>query len=259
MLNQSQSWLKRIWQQVLGWTRHSKEVLPDLLNGHNHTNEFIVLGLGRFGTSVAMTLNAYDHDVLAIDSSEKRVQEMSHLLPHVIQLDVTNIDALQEVGADAFDTGIVCIGSNFEANVLATVNLRKLGVRRVLSKVRTLTQQDILLKVGADEVILPEHEAGVRLGRKLASVDFVDFMDLTPGTGIVEMIVPKKLIDQTLMQSQIGQRFGLMVVAIRRNDELIISPRAEEVLHKDDILIVLGQTSDCERLRVQMGGRVNNA
>jgi len=122
-------------------------------------------------------------------------------------------------------------------------------VRRVISKVRTVTQQDILLKIGADEVILPEHEAGVRLGRKLAAVDFVDFMDLTKDTGVVEIVTPKRYIDKTLKDSQIRQRYGLSVVAIRRGDDIIISPRADEIMRENDILVVLGRTADCERLR----------
>ena len=250
MTNANRSWLGQVWQNLKSLTQRKTHFdLPRQINGASRSNEFIIIGLGRFGTSVAMTLNAYDHDVLAIDSDPKRVQQLSHVLPHVIQLDTTDIDALQEVGAEAFDTGVVCIGSDLEANLLATVNLRKLGVRRVISKVRTVTQQDILLKIGADEVILPEHEAGVRLGRKLAAVDFVDFMDLTKDTGVVEIVTPKRYIDKTLKDSQIRQRYGLSVVAIRRGDDIIISPRADEIMRENDILVVLGRTADCERLR----------
>lgn len=250
MANNKQSWLKRLWDGLKNITNGEAQLsLPRRLNGAHHHNEFIIIGLGRFGTSLAMTLNAYDHEVLAIDSDPKRVQQLSHVLPHVIQLDVTDIDALVEIGVESFDTGIVCIGSDLEANLLATVNLRKLGVRRVISKVRTLTQQDILLKVGADEVILPEHEAGVRLGRKLAAVDFVDFMDLSKDTGVVEIIAPEKYVGQSLKQSQIRQRYGLSVVAIRRGEDVIISPSADEIIRQNDILVVLGRTADCQKLR----------
>jgi trk system potassium uptake protein TrkA len=252
MSMQKLTFFQRLWQNLKNLTtRKTSLELNSPLYGVSQSNEFIVVGLGRFGTSLAMTLNAYDHEVLAIDSDLKRVQQLSHLLPHVIQLDVTDIEALHEVGADSFDTGVVCIGSNLEANLLATVNLRKLGVRRVISKVRTTTQQDILLKVGADEVVLPEHEAGVRLGRKLAAVDFVDFMDLSHDTGVVEIIAPPKFIGASLRDTQIGKQYGLTVVAIRRNEEVIISPRAEEMIQERDILVVLGQTAACQKLRAQ--------
>jgi trk system potassium uptake protein TrkA len=196
-----------------------------------------------------MTLNAYGHDVLVIDSDPKRVQQVSQILPHVIQLDATNLEALREVGAEAFDTAVVCIGTDLESNLLATVSLRKLGVRRVIAKALTITQQDILLKVGADEVILPEHEAGVRLARKLAAVDFVDFMELTEDTGVVEIIAPAQLVGKSLRETEMRQRYKLTIVAIRRGEHVIISPGASEIIQKDDILVVLGRTIDCERLR----------
>jgi trk system potassium uptake protein TrkA len=251
MTNENSSWWpRRLWRGLTQLTSAKTRSGISLgFNGTNHHNEFIVIGLGRFGTSLAMTLNAYSHEVLAIDSDIKRVQQVSQLLPHVIQLDATNVDALREVGTEAFDTGVVCIGTDFEANLLATVSLRKLGVPRVIAKARTITQQDILLKVGADEVILPEHEAGVRLARKLAAVDFVDFMELTEDTGVIEIVAPEQFVGQSLKETQIRQRFGLTIVAIHRGDNVIISPGASEVIKKDDILVVLGRTIDCEKLR----------
>lgn len=250
MTTNNRSWLKRLWQRLKDVTQNNPLVeTVQSRNGQRYSNEFVVIGLGRFGTSLAMTLDAYNHDVLAIDSDLKRVQQLANVLPHVIQLDATDIDALREIGAESFDTGIVCIGTDFEANILTTVNLRRLGVRRVVSKATTVTQQDILQKVGADEAILPEHEAGVRLARKLAAVDFVDFMELTNDTGVVETVVSERFIGKSLKDADIRRRFGLNIVAIRRGNEVIISPNPDELILKDDILVVLGKTSDCEKLR----------
>ena len=218
-------------------------------NSSNNRPEFIVIGLGRFGTSMAMTLTAYKHEVLAIDMDKKRAQQASNILPNVVQLDATDIDALREVGAEFFDTGVVCAGSVFEANLLATVNLRKLGVRRVITKARTITQQEILQRVGADEVILPEHEAGVQLGRRLAAINFVDFLELGQDTGVVEIVAPQNLVGKSLAESQVRVRYGLSVIAIKRNGDVIISPRANEVVKKNDILVVLGKIADCERIQ----------
>jgi len=248
MANSSSSWWHRIWQGITELTMPGARLRERRFNAGDH-NEFIVIGLGRFGTSLAMTLNAYGHDVLAIDSDPKRVQQVSQVLPHVIQLDATNIEALREVGSEAFDTGVVCIGNDLEANLLATVSLSKLGVRRVIAKARTTTQHDILLKVGADEVVLPEHEAGVRLARKLAAVDFVDFMELTEDTGVVEIVTPEQFVGKSLRETEIRQRYKLTIVAIRRGEAVIISPGASEVIQEDDILVVLGRTVDCEKLR----------
>jgi trk system potassium uptake protein TrkA len=241
---------KQVWDTLkdLATPRSRRSILEQLDNS-KHSREFVIIGLGRFGTSLAMALHAYDHDVLAVDGDMSRVQMVSQTLPHVIQLDATNLEALQEIGAETFDTGIVCIGSNFEANLLATVSLRKLGVRRVISKARTTTQQEILQRIGADEVILPEHEAGVRLARRLAAIDFVDFLELTDDMGVVEMITPKDFMNKTLKEADIRRRYGLSVVAIKRGDEVIISPGADEHMLTDDILVILGRTADCELLR----------
>jgi trk system potassium uptake protein TrkA len=249
--HQETPWPKRWWNNLQELARPKKraDLARKFLSSRSHHHEFIIIGLGRFGTSLAMALTAYNHDVLTIDSDAKRVQEVSLILPHVIQLDATNIEALREVGAGSFDTGIVCIGTDFEANVLATVTLRKLGVRRVIAKARTVTQQEILQRVGADEVILPEHEAGVRLARRLAAIDFVDFMELSQDTGVVEIVAPDYLVGKSLRDSQIRQQYGVAVVAIKRGNEVIVSPRASEIVKEHDILVMLGRIADCEKLR----------
>ena len=217
---------------------------------HSRRNkeEFVVIGLGRFGTAVATTLVHYGYNVLAVDTDEDRVQQLSTVLPHVVQLDSTNIDALRQAGVDAFETGLVCIGTDFESNLLTVVLLQRLGVNRVIAKARTKTQKDILLRVGADEVILPEHEAGVRLARKLASRHFVDYLEVSNDVGVVELIAPPSFRDRSLAECELRQRYGLTVIAIRRGDELIISPTASFDIKEDDILVVLGRIEDAERL-----------
>ncbi len=250
MAEPNKRWAKRLWTNLKQFTSPSAGAeIARYINGSGHIQEFLVIGLGRFGTGLAMTLTAYNHEVLAIDSDIKRVQQVAQTLPHAIQLDATNIEALREIGADNFDTGVVCIGSDFEANLLTTFNLRKLGVRRVIAKALTVTQQDILLKIGADEVILPEHEAGVRLGRRLAAIDFVDFMELGKDKGVVEIIAPEQVVGKSLREAAIRQQYSLAVVAIRRGEDVIISPTADDVIQPNDILVVLGRIDNCEKFR----------
>ena len=210
--------------------------------------EFLVIGLGRFGASIARALTQYGHNVLALDCDKELVQELAHELPHVVALDATNIDALREVGASDFETAICCIGSNFEANLLATVSMRQLGVKRVVAKARTKTQRTILLQVGADEVILPEHEAGVRLARRLSAIDFVDYLSLGNNVGVVELRVPERYFGKSLAESAIRNKYGLTVIAIRRQEYVIASPRAETRFEQGDEILVLGAISDAERL-----------
>jgi trk system potassium uptake protein TrkA len=250
MTTESTSWIKQIWNSLkkLAQPERRTGILRKLENS-NHNREFIVIGLGRFGTSLAMTLDAYGHDVLAVDADIKRVQMVSQSLPHVVQLDASDIEALREVGAENFDTGVVCIGSDFESNLLATVVLRKLGVRRVVAKATTVTQQEILLRVGADQVVLPEHEAGVRLARKLAAIDFVDFLELSEDTGVVEIVTPEHFAGKSLREADIRNQYRLSVIAIKRGEQIIISPQGSEVMLEDDILVILGKTADCELLQ----------
>lgn len=218
---------------------------PFARNGH----EFVVIGLGRFGTSVATTLVEHGRNVLAIDSDRDRVQHLSTILPHIVELDATNVDALRQVGVENFDTGLVCIGTDFESNLLATVLLQQLGVKNVFAKARTRTQSEILLQVGADEVILPEHEAGRRLGRKLAASHLVDFLEVNDEIGVVELLAPPSLWNHSLAELSLRQRHGLNVMAIRRGDDLIVGPSASFRLKENDLLIAMGNIDQAERLR----------
>ncbi len=210
--------------------------------------EFLVIGLGRFGSSLARSLLDNGHDVLAIDKDYRAVERRSADIPHIAQLDSTNIDALREIGADHFDTAIVCIGTDFESNVLTTVSLQKLGVRHVIAKVQTRTQKDILRQVGADEVILPEHEAGVRLARRLSAVDFVDYLEISPEVCVVEMLAPDRYFGQTLVEADLRRKYGLNVLAIRRGDNVIVNPPARTTIEADDEFLVVGSIADAERL-----------
>ncbi|MFQ5610523.1 MAG: potassium channel family protein [Anaerolineae bacterium] len=210
--------------------------------------EFFVIGLGRFGSSLARALVDMGHDVLAADIDYHLVQVYSSDLPHVVQLDATNFEAMREVGAEHFDTGIACMATDFESNLLATVLLRKLGVPHVIVKARTRTQREILLQVGADEVILPEQEAGVRLARRLSTVDFVDYLELSPDEGIVELLAPPHLHGLTLAEVDLRQSYGLTVLAIRRPDQSLVNPPADARIESGDELLVMGKIVDAQRM-----------
>ncbi|MBA3470633.1 MAG: TrkA family potassium uptake protein [Herpetosiphonaceae bacterium] len=230
---------------------HEVPVRPRLFNAKSkkeREREFIVIGLGRFGTSLARSLIQHGHDVLGIDVSYQRIQALSGDLPHIIQINAASREALQEIGAGEFDTGIVCIGTDFESNLLAAVLLKELGVPRVIVKARTRTQREILLQVGVQEVILPEHEAGVRLARRLSAVGFVDYLELAPGMVMVEMLAPRHLHGQSLAEANLRRVYGLTVVAIRHGDQIELNPAAEQIIEPGDELLVAGTMIDAERL-----------
>jgi trk system potassium uptake protein TrkA len=210
--------------------------------------EFLVIGLGRFGAGLARTLLAAGHEVLAVDKDFAMVELRAPEIPHAVQLDSTKIEALREIGAEHFDIAIVCIGSDFEANLLTTVSLKKLGVPQIIAKARTRTQKEILLQVGAEEVILPEHEAGVRLGRRLSGMGFINYLEVSEDFSIVEMLAPERYFGHTLAEANLRQKYGLTVIAIRRGEEMIVNPPADFRIEDGDEFIVVGAMTDAERM-----------
>lgn len=240
-------WKKVTSRSVLG-TAVSNTLSTLNPNGQKR-REFVVIGLGRFGSSIAETLVSYNHDVLAIDNDEKRVQLMSSRLPHVMQLDATNAESLRQIGIGQFDTGLVCISNHFEQNVLATTHLLEQGVNCVITKARTLTQKQILEKIGVHQVVLPEYEAGVHLGRQLSVDNFIDYIDIRDGISVVELNAPQTLFEHTLAECNLRQKLGLNVIAVTRGDEVMANLRADFRIQQGDVLLVIGRIEDAERLQ----------
>lgn len=209
--------------------------------------EFAIIGLGRFGTSLALTLVDMGNTVLAIDQDAGLVQELADDLGQTVALDATDEAALRSVGIQAFDTVVVAIGADFESNILVTALLKELGVRRVVCKALTERQKTILLKVGADEVVLPEHEAGIRLARRLVAPDLINELELDPNTHLVQMRVPDALIGHTLRELDLPKRFGVMVMGIK-NQSMRVVPSADAVLNAGDVLLLLGPAEAAARL-----------
>jgi len=219
--------------------------LPKVSSGGNR-DEFAVIGLGRFGSSLARTLVSRGASVLGIDRSPEPVQELADELTQTVVLDATNEAALREMDIAAFSTVIVAIGSNFEANLLTTVALRELGVNNIICKALNLRQRDILLKVGANRVVLPEYEAGYRLALELTIPGMLGQIDLGPGYTISEIKTPSRIANQPLNRSDFAKR-NLNVLAVKRGDHLIVSPSQDFVPQTEDVLVVLGKLADVER------------
>ena len=192
----------------------------------NGKKEFAVIGLGRFGTSLALTLMGQGFHVLGIDHDPEIVQRLSDQLTQAIALDSTDEDALLAIDITVFDTVVVAIGSHFESNLMTTVALKNLNVRHIVCKALTERQQVILLRVGADRVVLPEHEAGQRLAWVLAEPRVLDHLELGPGFSVAELRVPPSMLKQTLVETDMRRRYGINVLAVRRGSALTVSPPA---------------------------------
>lgn len=203
--------------------------------------EYAIIGLGRFGASLANALMESGNNVLGIDNDPQLVQRISDEITHAAILDATDEEALREIDITSFDTVIVAIGADFESNLLTTVALKSLGVRHVISKAVTRRQRDILLRVGADRVVQPEFDAGRRLAEELMAPTVLERVHLGPNFSVIELQTPGTLSQQTLAQLDLRARLGVTVLVIKRDDQLIVSPPADTVLLDGDLLLVLGE------------------
>lgn len=213
----------------------------------NLRREYAVIGLGRFGSSLAITLEKSGYQVLGIDRNKDLVQQMSDQISQVVGLDATDPTALAAIDITSFDTVIVAIGTEFENNLLATVALKELGVKNVICKAINDRQRTILLKVGADRVLLPEIEAGERLARELIAPHIRSQLLLESGYSLIEIQTPASLAGITLAGADLHERYGVIVLMIQSGNQQVVAPPADTQIQAEDLLIVLGSNEDLER------------
>ena len=214
----------------------------------NARPEFAVIGLGRFGRGVALTLVRRGFTVLGIDHDHQIVQDMADELTQTVALDSTDEDALRALDITSFDTVIVAIGQDFENNVLTTVALKSLGVRKVVCKALTERQQAVLLKVGADRVILPEHEAGQRLAHLLTAPLLLEQLPVGTKHSVIEFQTPPSFAGRTLHETDLRARWGVTLMAVKRDAGVIVAPPTDFVFDRNDILIAIGTNEQTEAL-----------
>jgi trk system potassium uptake protein TrkA len=205
----------------------------------DHSKEFAVIGLGRFGSSLARTLVARGATVLGIDRSLELTQQLADEITQTVALDSTDEDALREIDIMSFGTVVVAIGSNFEANLLTTVALRELGVKTIVCKALNDRQKNILLKVGASRVVLPESDAGNRLAQELTLPTMLGQMEFGSSYVVGELKAPQSVVGVRLVQSRLSE-LGVSVLAVIRGTGLILSPSPDFKFEKDDLLVVVG-------------------
>jgi trk system potassium uptake protein len=206
--------------------------------------QFIVIGLGRFGTSVAETLYALGNDVLAVDSDEEVVQNVSERVTHAVQLDANDENSLRALGISNFDVAIVSIGSDIQASILATLLAKEMGVKHIVAKANDVLHAKVLYKIGANRVIFPERDMGVRVAHNLCSSNILDYIELSPDFSIAEIVSPRQWEGSTLKQLNLRATYGINVMAIKRNSEIDVSPGADEVIMPGDVIVAIGGTEE---------------
>ncbi len=214
----------------------------------NRKKQFIVLGLGRFGSSVAIQLSRMGHEVLAVDSDETLVDSLAPYVTQTVQADATDEAALAEMDVSSFDAAVVAIGSSSRDSILVTVLCKEAGVPMVIAKAEDDLHAKVLRKVGADRVVFPERDMGQRVARVLDTPNIIELMELSGDYQIAEVLAPEKWCARTLADVNVRRHYGLSVIGIRRGGEFFASPGADTVLHRGDILLVLGRVHDIEAI-----------
>ena len=210
---------------------------------------YIVVGLGRFGTEVARQLCLQGCEVLAIDNHSELVQQVSSDVTHAVVADARDKDVLKALGVKDFDCAIVAIGGDLSSSVLATMNIKELGVPYVVCKAHDDTHRRVLEKIGADRVTIPEQENAARLARGLSSLNVLDYIELSEDYGIVEIPSPRDWHDKTLKELNVRAKLGVNILAIRRGGKINVSPAADFLICEGDIRVVLGDTLALEKVQ----------
>jgi trk system potassium uptake protein TrkA len=210
--------------------------------------QFAIIGLGRFGSSLATELMKHGYEVMGVDLDQHIVDDMSDQLTHTVAADSTDEDVLRSLGIRNFDCVIVAIGDDIQSSIMTAILLKDIGVKKVVAKAMTELHGRVLEKIGVDRVIFPERDMAVRVAHQLATPNLVDFIELSRDYTIAELSVPPRISGMTLQQLNTQGKYGCSVVAINKKQGLIIAPTAEDVVEEEDILVVIGTNDQIEQL-----------
>ena len=206
-----------------------------------------VLGLGSFGSSVALTWENMGCDVLVVDESYEKVQEISDKVSYAVKADVSEPDALQALGGRNLDGVVVAISESLEASIMATMLCKEMGIPLVVAKAKDKLQGAILQRVGADRIVYPEIERGSRVANSLVSKEFVDWISLSNDYSMVEIVVPQNWVGKSLVDLGVRERLGINVVGIIKNGKIEVAINPQEPLREKEILIVIGSNDILEK------------
>ncbi len=218
--------------------------------------QFAVIGLGRFGWSVAETLSEKGHQVLAIDKDEELVQEASDFVTEAVQVDSTDEKAMKAVGIQEVDVAIIGIGTNLEASVLTALILKELGVQHIVARAVTEEHGKVLERVGATRVVFLERDMGIRIANSLLSPSVLEHIELSGESSIMETVSPKEFIGKSIRDLDIRAKHGLNIIAVRKKEstaegacELDVAPKADYIVKQDDIFVIIGSNDNLEKFR----------
>lgn len=210
---------------------------------------YAVFGLGRYGTAVAKELVDNGMEVIAVDVEQKLVNDAAAYLPVCKCADVTDAEVIARLGIASVDTVIVCMASNLEASVMAVMLCKEAGVKTIIAKCANEMHQKILLRIGADQVVFPENESGIRLAKNLLSSGFIDLFSLSDDVSVIEIDVKEEWKGKNLIELNLRKKYGFNVVAVKKGAEVNAAVNPETVLDTDMTLIVIANNSMLAKLK----------
>ena len=210
---------------------------------------YVVIGLGRFGTEVARRLSELGCEVLAVDNDSELVQRVSAEVTQAVVADARDKDVLRALGVKDFDCAVIAVGSSLADSVLATMNVKELGVSKVVCKAHDETHRQVLLKLGADQVVIPEQEHAAKLARSLSSHNVLDYIELSEDYGIIEVPAPKSWVGKSLKELNVRAKLGVNILAVKQGQEINVSPAADYVICDRDVMVVLGDNEALKKVQ----------
>lgn len=217
--------------------------------------QFVVCGLGRFGISIATTLSDAGYEVMVIDSSEEKIQEISAVVTHAVQADTADIDVMKSLGIRNFDVAIVAIGRDIQSSIMTTLILKELEIPYVVAKATGDLHERVLKKIGADRVVQPEKDMGHRIGNNLISGNILEYIQLSPDYSIVEIPILKEWQNRTIKEVDFRNKYGLNIIAVESDTKIDVSPKPDYSLTPNDLLIVVGSNRQLQSIEAKRYGK----
>lgn len=206
--------------------------------------QFGIIGLGRFGSSVAITLEKLGYQVLAIDKNEDKINSVKDFVTYAKQTDATDTESLKEAGIGNCDVVVVAIGGDMQNSILTTIVLKEMGIKRLIVKASNAMHGKVLEKIGVEKIVYPEKDTGIRVAHQLVSSNILEFIQISHDYSMEEIKISEALQGKTLKDMNLRKKYEIEVLAIKRKEKLILIPNSEEEMVLNDLLIIIGKTEN---------------
>lgn len=210
---------------------------------------FLIIGLGQLGRNLVATLYNANIDLFVVERDHEKLEEVYSMATQAICADASKLEVLKQIEVKAFDGAIITLEHEIEASVKIIMYLKEMGMPFIMAKATTEFEGRIFMKVGADKVICPDQEVGIRVGKEIAFGNYFDSLEISQNYSISDILVPADWIGKSIVDLNVRQKFGLTIIGIRRDEDLMVNPNLEENFREGDVLVILGENNDIQKLR----------